>query len=161
MLELSKETLAEILKTEKLQQELYNGRQLAQILKIPPESLAAMYQHALSLFKQEKYVESLEAFLFLNFLDQDNHDIWLGLGMALQMCKKYEPAIVAYELAAIHDSESPVPFFYLAKCFFAIHDHEAALDAIEIAIQLSEDRKEFVDLLDQARNAKASLLRRQ
>ncbi len=161
-LELSKEILDKVTSaTEKLYHDLYNRRQLTEILGVSPETFAEMYRHALALFKQEKYKESLDAFLFLNFLDQDNHDIWLGLGMALQMTKKYETAIIAYEQAAIHDTESPIPYFYLAKCLFAIHDHAAALDAIEIAIQLAEDKTEYFELLDQARTAKASLLRRQ
>lgn len=160
MLELSKDVLNTIDLGSALKA-LSTGKEVAEVLQVSPETISVMYRHALTLFKEEKYQDALDAFLLLNFLDQNNHDIWLGLGMSLQMRKRYESAIIAYELAAIHDPESPVPYFYLAKCLFAIHEHETALDAIELAIGLSEDKNEFFELNKQARSAKESLLRRQ
>ena len=55
--------------------------------------------------------------------------------MSTQLCHEYEAAIDAYELAAICDISSPIPYFYLAKCLFAIHDRESALKALDLAIE--------------------------
>lgn len=161
LLEISKEQLQNISNADVALRELLNGKQVSEQLKLDPEDIAIMYRHALELFKQEKYQDASHAFFFLSFLDNTNFDIWIGLGMSLQMTKHYEAAIIAYELAAVREIENPIPYFYLAKCLFAIHDHKAALEAIEMAIEYSEDVPQFRDILEQARTAKASLLRRE
>lgn len=136
---------------------LKEGKQIKDILGIHPNILAELYDRAIKYFKDEKYQEALAAFSLMAILDNNNHDIWLGLGMALQMNHKYESAIDAYELAAICDIENPVPYFYLAKCLFAIHDINGAKEAIDMAIEYSQDRDEFMDLRQQAYVARETL----
>ncbi|MFA6915308.1 MAG: SycD/LcrH family type III secretion system chaperone [Parachlamydiales bacterium] len=161
LLDISKEQLEHILNPDVVLRELLSEKQVAEQLKLDPEDLAIMYRHALELFKKEHYQDAAYAFFFLSFLDNTNFDIWIGLGMSLQMTQHYEAAIIAYELAAVREIENPIPYFYLAKCLFAIHDHKAALEAIEMAIEYSEDQPKFAEILEQSRTAKASLLRRQ
>ncbi len=79
--------------------------------------------------------------------------------MATQMCQDYEAAIDAYELAAIADIANPVPYFYLAKCLFAIHDRENALQALDLAIETANDLEKYADLKQQAEVAKQIILR--
>jgi type III secretion system low calcium response chaperone LcrH/SycD len=140
--------------------ELAADKQVRELLHIKPEVIAELYGYAYQLFQQQKYLEALHAFLFLTFIDTQQYDLWLGLGMALQMCQHYETAIDAYELAAVCDIENPVAYFYLAKCLFAIHDHPSALEALEMAIGFAEGQDCYRDLLHQALAAKQSLVRR-
>ena len=78
--------------------------------------------------------------------------------MAAQRSGEYEAAIDAYEMAAILDIDSPVPYFYLAKCLFAIHDRESSLQALDLAIEYAADREEFFDLKLQATEARKLLI---
>ena len=79
--------------------------------------------------------------------------------MSTQMLGDYEAAIDAYEMAAICKLESPVPYFYLAKCLFAVHDRESSLKALDLAIEYAGDDFEFIELKDQAILARDLLLK--
>ena len=107
--------------------------------------------------KRAIFPNSSDIFLFLGTLNPFNHDYWLGLGMSLQRCQEYERAIDAYELASLANIESPVPYFYLGKCLFAIHDRENALQALELAIEMAEEQEEYAELKSQAEAAKQAI----
>lgn len=148
------------LKNEKiLKKELAEGKTAQEILEISNETMAKFYGAAYRLFEHKRYEEAGNAFLFLATLNPHYQDYWLGLGMATQMCHDYEAAIDAYELAAIANIASPVPYFYLAKCLFAIHDRESALQALDLAIETADDIEEYADLKQQALAAKQILIK--
>jgi len=142
---------------EALKKELAKGKSPQEILEFSDEKMAKFYGAAYRLFEHRRYPEAANAFLFLVTLNSYNFDYWLGLGMATQMCNEFESAIDAYEMAAMLDVESPVPYFYLSKCFFAVHDRENAVTALDMALDYSKESDEFVDLRNQALAAKKLL----
>ena len=99
------------------------------------------------------------AFLFLITLNSYNHEYWLGLGMSTQLLGNYETAIDAYEMAAICKLDSPVPYFYLAKCLFAIHDRDSSIQALDLAIEYAADDPQYADLKVQAVAARELLIK--
>lgn len=141
-----------------LKKELASGKTAQEILGYTDEILAKFYEAALHLFEREMYVDASNAFLFLVTLNPRNHEFWLGLGMSTQMCGQFDNAIDAYEMAAICEVNSPVPYFYMAKCLFAVHDHDNAIRALDLALEFSEDQSEFTDLRQQALKARELLL---
>jgi type III secretion system low calcium response chaperone LcrH/SycD len=156
---LTRKVVAKLKNQDKVIQELEEGKTAQEILEFSQETMAKFYRAAYMLFENKRYEDASNAFLFLASLNLNNYEYWLGLGMATQMCHQYEEAIDAYELAALCDITSPVPYFYLAKCLFAIHDRESALQAIELAIETAEDQEEFSQLKEQALAAREMLLR--
>jgi len=156
---LSKKAKERLKDKEFLKKELAKGRTPQEILGFKDETMAKFYQAAYRLFEHKKYLDAANAFLFLVTLNSHNHDYWLGLGMSTQLNGDYENAIDAYEMAAVTDVESPVPYFYLAKCLFAIHDRESALQALDLAIGYAQDKEQYAELIQQARAAKALLLK--
>lgn len=150
----------EKLKNKKLlKKELAEGKTAQEIMEFKDSTMAKFYGAAYRLFEYKRYDDAANAFLFLATLNPHNHDYWLGLGMATQMCQNYEAAIDAYELAALCDISSPVPYFYLAKCLFAIHDRESALQALDLAIDTADEIEDYADLKRQAQEAKRILLK--
>ena len=133
------------------------GEMAQTVLQISDEEMGKFYQAAYTLFQRHAYREAADAYLFLVSLNSANHDYWVGLGMSTQMLGDYEGAIDAYELAATCELDNPVSYFYLAKCLFAIHDRENALEALELAIEYSTDRISFEELHRQAQTAKKLL----
>src|SRR5262249_33164463 len=126
----------EKLKNKKLlKKELAKGKSAQEIMGFSDETMAKFYGAAYKLFENRRYLDAANAFLFLVTLNPYNHDYWLGLGMATQLSHDYESAIDAYEMAAVCKVDSPVPYFYLAKCLFAMHDRESALQALDLAIE--------------------------
>lgn len=142
-----------------LKKEMAEGKSPQQILGFSDETMAKFYRAAYHLFENRRYREAADAFLFLVTLNSHNHDYWLGLGMSTQLYGDFEAAIDAYEMAAITDVESPVPYFYLAKCLFAIHDRESALQALDLALEYADERGEYTELKQQAQAARRLLIK--
>lgn len=142
-----------------LKKEFAKGKTAQQILEFSNETMAKFYKAAYQLFEHRKYADAANAFMFLVTLNPYNHDYWLGLGMATQLQGDFEAAIDAYEIAAMYEIENPVPYFYLAKCLFAIHDRESALQALELALEYADNKPEYTELKKQAQKARSLLLK--
>lgn len=155
---LSKKAKTKLKNKKLLKKELAQGKSAQEIMGFSDEVMAKFYAAAYRLFEHKKYVDAADAFLFLVTLNPYRHDYWLGLGMATQMCHDFESAIDAYEMASICDIVNPVPYLYLAKCLFAIHDRSSALQALDLAIETADDIIEYEDLKRQAIAAKKILL---
>lgn len=153
----SKKVREKLKDKEFLKRELAAGKTAQEIMGFSNETMAKFYKAAYHLFENRHHSDAANAFLFLVTLNPYNHDYWLGLGMSTQMCGDYEAAIDAYEMAAINDINSPVPYFYLAKCLFAIHDRESALQALDLALENAGDNPEYVTLKEQAKKARSLL----
>lgn len=157
--QLSEKAKAKLKDKKLLKKELAEGKTAQEIMGFSDETMAKFYKAAYLLFEHKRYQDAGNAFLFLATLNPHHHEYWLGLGMATQLCQDYEAAIDAYELAALCDIASPIPYFYLAKCLFAIHDRESALQALNLAIETADDIDEYADLKRQAELAKEILLK--
>lgn len=148
-----KEEKEKLLRKNYLRKQLAKGKTPQEILKISTEEMANLYKTACHLFETHAYKEAGNGFLFLISLNAHQYHYWLGLGMATQMQGNFEPAIDCYEMAAIYEVESPTPYFYLAKCLYAMHERQSAEQALEIAIQYADDIPEYQDLKAQAQEA--------
>lgn len=156
---ISKKVQEKLKDKEWLKKQLASGKTAQEILGFSDEAMGKFYQAAYKIFEHQRYQDAANAFLFLVTLNPHNHDYWLGLGMATQMTGDYEAAIDAYEMAAITDAESPVPYFYLAKCLFAMHDRDSALQALDMALEYSGDNPEYTELKQQAKKARSLLIK--
>lgn len=153
----SKPVQAKLKKEGYLQEELSKGISVEQILEIPPILMQKLHKAACHLFETHKYAAATDGFLFLIALNAYQHEYWIGLGMATQMCGEFESAVDAYEMAAIYNPENPVPYFYLAKCLFAMHERQSALLALDMAINYAQEVPKYQELKHQALEAQAQL----
>lgn len=141
--------------------QLIKGKLPQEILHFSYEIMDQFYIHACEFLKEKEIGRSLSAFIFLTFLNPTHYTYWLGLGSSLQLNGEYEEAIEAFELAALCESNHPIPYFYLAKCFFSIHDRVHALQALELALEYSDNNDAFEEIHRQAILAKALILKEQ
>lgn len=158
---LSKEVKEKLKHKKELKIEISEGKSPQEIMGFSTETMAKFYQAAYLLFENKQYEDSANAFLFLATLNPHNPEYWVGLGMATQLNHDYESAIDAYEVAALSDITSPIPYFYLAKCLFAIHDRESALQALDLAIETADELPEFTALKQEASLAKQLILKQE
>lgn len=154
---LGKKVKATLKNTHMIKKAVVEGKTVQEALQIPDEMMQKFYLAARNLFEKEHYTDAANGFLFLTLLNAEQHDYWLGLGMATQLTGDFESAVNAYEMAAIFEVENPVPYFYLAKCLFAMHERQSSLLALDIAIQYAADIAEYQELKKQAIEAKALL----
>jgi type III secretion system low calcium response chaperone LcrH/SycD len=156
--EISKQARKRLKDKKWLKKALASGKTPQEILEFSEDTMNKYYEAACRLFENKRYNDAANAFLFLVTMNSYHYDYWLGLGAAVQRCGDYEAAIDAYEMAAVCQLENPAPYFHLAKCLFAMHDRESALQAIDLALEYSEGRNEFADIHKQALAARALLL---
>lgn len=142
-----------------IKKQLIKGKKVHQILGFSDAVMDIFYDKACGLYKNSLFSDSADAFFFLVTLNPYNQDYWLGYGSSTQRCEDYDRAIGAYEMAAICQLENPIPYFHMAKCLFAIHERESALQAIELSLEYAEGLDEFGDLYQQAKAAKSMLLK--
>ena len=138
---ISKRIRNKLKRKDLLRKELSNGKSAQEILEFSDETLGKFYRAAHQLLEHQRYEDAANAFIFLVTLNPYHPEYWMDLGAALQLCKNYEEAIDAYEIAAIYNIENPLPYFYLAKCLFAIHDRPSALQAFDLAIEYADDKE--------------------
>lgn len=156
---LSKKVKARLKNKPLLKRWLAKGKTAQEILEFSESTMLKFYQSAYTLLQHNRHQDAANAFLFLVTLNPYQHDYWIGLGMASQLTQDYELAIDAYEMAAVCKIEDPTPYFYLAKCLFAIHDRSSALLAFDLAIEYAGTNEKFKDLKKQAQQAKKILLK--
>lgn len=142
-------------------QQLEMGTSVQEMLGFSEDAMEKFYTVASSFIENKHYADGANAFLFLVVLNPNHYDYWLGLGLATQHCGEYEGAINAYEMAAICNIENPLPYFYLAKCLFAMHDRMSALQAIDMAIEYAGEQQDNEALYEKALAAKELLLKEQ
>ncbi len=104
-----------------------------------PYPLKKWSKKAYRLLKEERFDEAADCFLFLTAINPKDYLLWLGLGIAEHKLAHYEEAYDAYEMAAACELDAPLPYYYMAKCCFALHDRVAANRAIHIASELSTE----------------------
>jgi type III secretion system low calcium response chaperone LcrH/SycD len=156
---ISKKVRHKLKNREAIKKEIESGKSFQEILEFSDAAMSRFYHSANHLFENKRYPDAANAFLFLVTLEPHISRYWIGLGMSAQMCHDYEAAIDAYEMAAICEIENPEPYFYLAKCLFAVHDREATLQALDLAIEYAGDNDDYADLKRQAIAAKELLLK--
>lgn len=138
-------------------EELRDGKNGKEILEVTEKIMEKWCHEAYLLIKEKKYIEASCAFLFLVALSMEEEKYWLGLGMSFQFMHDYETAIDVYEMAALCDINNPEPYFYLAKCFFAIHEKENALRAFDMVIEMAEENPQYAEIREQAEHARSLL----
>ncbi|MDB2613863.1 SycD/LcrH family type III secretion system chaperone [Chlamydiales bacterium] len=144
---------------KRVKKELSEGKTGQEVLELSDKQMKMLYKGAYTLFEGGKYLDSADAYLFLVTLNPHNYDYWLGLGMSLQLSGNIDGAIDAYEMASLIRIYDPVPYFYLSKCLFSLHQRDSTLQALDLAIENAGDIEEFQDIKTQALAAKNLLLK--
>jgi type III secretion system low calcium response chaperone LcrH/SycD len=155
---LSKQLLDKLADKPAMIHMLREGRSAQNLWEFSDQMMEKLYLAAHQLLENKKNEEAVNAFVFLVTMNPIHSEYWLGLGASLQRCHEYEAAIDAYEITAIYSLGHPLPYIYLAKCLFAIHDRTSALQALELAIEYTEGHEEFAELKKEALHAKEMLL---
>ena len=141
-----------------LKNELAKGKIAQEILGISDDEIDHYYKASQLFFEKEKYEDAANTYHFLVVLNPFIKEYWLGLAMSSQMCGDYEGALDAYKLIGFNEIESPIAYFFLSQCLFALHDRENAIIALDLAVEVAADNSEFADLKLKAIQTKNMLL---
>ena len=134
-----------------------NGKTLRELKGVSRDELEAVYQVAYQLYSGGDYEKARKLFEFLCFFDHLERKYWLGMGGCRQMLKQYEPAIEAYSLAMLLDSNDPLPPFHAAECHIALGNRDAAISGLTAALEWSTEGSEHQALRERAKALRAIL----
>lgn len=140
---------------------LANEKTLQESFNIDDETLESLYQATKHLYEHQHYQEAAAAFSVLSVVSPNNHTFWIGLGNSEYMCHNYEPALIAYAMAAQSDPSDPLCHFFSARCYEAMNQKGLAINAIELAIISIGDNEKFATWKEKANEYKQRLLRRE
>jgi type III secretion system low calcium response chaperone LcrH/SycD len=109
------------------------GGTMKDIRGLSAEEVETVYSIGFNLYNQGKYEQAEPMFQFACFYSHLQPRYWMALGNCRQMTKKYAPAIDAYGLAYLFDTEDPWPPIQTAICYLAMKNKELAGDALTLA----------------------------
>lgn len=150
--ELNEEVLAKLRNPEQLRMDVSEGKSFQEIFGYSDLTMEKFYSAARALFERQLYDEAAEAFYFLTTMNPYVHNFWLGLGMAEQMSNKFQEAILAYSMAVMTDSLSPLPHYHMGTCYHVLGDKEQSQNSYRLAKSFAENKPDFENILAQAQS---------
>jgi type III secretion system low calcium response chaperone LcrH/SycD len=102
-------------------------------MEISQGSIETLYSMAYTYYKQGMYEEAVAHFRVLTMADASSPKHWIGLGASLQMLKRFEKALEAYEFAACLNPGDPHIHIHAADCLFGLGLAKEALFALSCA----------------------------
>lgn len=129
---------------------LEKGQSLQELCGMSNKVLEAFYQTGKYIYEHQRYAEAADVFSVLTIFNSEEPVFWLGLGNSEYFCNKYEPALVAYAMVALTNPNDPFCHLYSSKCYEAIKDFDNAINALDLAIFVMGDNKEYKKLKEAA-----------
>lgn len=119
--------------------------------KLTDADVEAIYTLAYREFSQARYEEALHHFQLL-LVYRPTHKVYLlGAALCLQRLRRYELAMAAYVALRYLDPQQPRHTLALAECQLLAHEHGAARDTLERAIEFCNDNAGHDTVRDRAR----------
>ena len=116
---------------------------------INDEILESMYGFAYSLYYSGNYEQGSNAFKMLIQLNPYLPKHYLGLAACLHMAKNFDEAAGNYLMAAYHDKESPLPYYYASDCYLKMDKPAVAWMMLELAKKRMETTHQYDKMKDQ------------
>ncbi len=129
---------------------LLEGASLGSVRGYTSDELEAVYGLAHNAYRQRKYEQAEQLFLFLVENDHAEHRFWMGLAATQQMSEQHRKALVAFGMTAMLDATNPWPSIHACECYLALGEREnarLALDAAEGVCEATEHKQGNDDAL--------------
>lgn len=139
--------LAKMLMTKSI---LEDGYTMGDFLGIGPEEIEGGYAQAHRYINSGQADKAEELLAQLCHLDNYQSKLWMALGVARQVQRKYTKALEAYGLAGLHDTDNPHLPLHAAECFMALKRWQEAADAAEGCTMMCQGKAELESLQKRA-----------
>ena len=159
-LKIPDDILARLEQPETLRSFIEEGKSLQEIIGYTDELMEQLYKAAYEVFQEGRYKDAQDGFLFLTTLNPYVYAYWLGLAMSYQLMEEYEQAILAYECASSVESETPLPYYYLAGCHLYLNEYDEAQESLDLLKEKCRNRPEYKELMEKAQKAEMTIQKR-
>jgi tetratricopeptide (TPR) repeat protein len=110
------------------------------------KALLALYEQASQVYNEGRYKEAALLFLIITLLDPTLHDGWIALGNAEFFQERFQPALMAYAMAARVDPGNPTSHLLAAQAYEALKEFDQALHSLEIALFVIRENPDYKSL---------------
>lgn len=98
---------------------------------ISNQQIEAVYAMGVDFYKAGNFDAAEKAFHFLVLFEHTSSKYWTSYGSVLQVGKRWDEAIKAYQMGMLYDIHNPKPAYYAAQCFIAKGDYVNATLALK------------------------------
>lgn len=106
---------------------------LRELMNISNESFELYYSTGVKYFQFKDFSKAADIFFLLSLIDFQKHNIWISLGLSEMNIQNFEPALNAFAMAAITNSETPYPYLFSAECCIALGRSQEASTYLTLA----------------------------
>lgn len=115
-----------------------HGVSVAELKRIPPETVETLYMRGFNLINAGKFAEARDVLLDTCRLSSNVAKYWVALGVSRQHLGEFNDAILAYCRSALIDDD-PRTAMRIAECWMQLGETEECLSALQMVKDLSED----------------------
>jgi type III secretion system low calcium response chaperone LcrH/SycD len=116
------------------------------------EAFQDFYSQACVFYENNQSQEAENIFLLLISMRPHIKTLWMGLAGAKQKQNNYQGALQAYAMAALLDSDDPIPHYYAALCNIELNHFDDTIKALDIATSLCSTNSQYFDLYEKIIN---------
>lgn len=127
---------------------------------VSDEVLGMYYQAATKYLDHDKFPEAKDAFTFLTYLNPNYPNLWLGLGVAEQHQKEFQPALDAYMKALELDPNNPACLANACQCNLALGHKDKAKEQFDKCVEACGDHHEHAEVKKGIMNYKDEINKR-
>ena len=123
---------------------------LRELAQVPAQALTEMYTQACEQFAAGEIVGATRTLLALAAVEPREPTYWFGLGGCQQARAEHQAAVRCFAVAALLDSEDPLPHLFAAQSWLALGERSHANAAVEAAYGCALGRPDHTETLSQA-----------
>lgn len=121
--------------------------------EVSDSEMEAFFICAEQFLENERFEDAIDVLYVLIGLDPLVPELWMRLGDANFFNKQYRPAIQAYSLAATLLGADPRPYAYMAHCYKALKEYDAALEMCNALTEILYLQPELKETWQESVNA--------
>lgn len=131
--EIDKEKIEALLATDQFGQKLKEGLATWQTIGLSESFISSCHQEAIRLYKERRFEDARDAFLFLTALNHWEPKVWIGYGLSMRHCHNLQLAMLAFAFAIGLDETNPYPYIYYAEVLMELKEMKLAREYLEKA----------------------------
>ncbi|EDM9065206.1 CesD/SycD/LcrH family type III secretion system chaperone [Salmonella enterica subsp. enterica serovar Give] len=112
------------------------------LLSLTQAEIDDLYFFARTLFSEKKYSSAANIFYILTWLEHNNYDYTLSLGLSYLNDKKYSDALLCFRRCATLNINKPQSSYYAGVCYSKLNLKSKAIKALKTSVSLAT-RKEY------------------
>lgn len=112
-------------------QHILNCGTVRELKGISNRQIEAVYAMGVDFYKAGNFGAAEKVFHFLVLFEHTSSKYWTAYGSVLQVGKRWDEAIKAYQMGTFYDIHNPKPAYYAAECFIAKRDYVNATLALK------------------------------